>query len=125
MEEHGGGVVLVITLLFFGAGGHVNTSGILNLLAFGVQHPLPTELHVSSSSITFLTLLFITSLVVVVVVPTEEEVEEVEEEEEVTVAQYSQLGLSIVVVSCSFFFLPSSFCHFILVVLVEAAGAIS
>ncbi|PNX88417.1 hypothetical protein L195_g044521, partial [Trifolium pratense] len=28
------------TLLFLGAGGHVNISGILNLLAFGVQQPL-------------------------------------------------------------------------------------
>lgn len=33
LEEH-----VMETLLFLGAGGHVETSGILNLLPFGVEH---------------------------------------------------------------------------------------
>jgi len=35
-----------VTLLFLGAGGHVSTSGILNLLPFGVEQTLE---HISSS----------------------------------------------------------------------------
>lgn len=42
---------LDVTLLFLGAGGQVKTSGILNLLAFGVEHPLEQ----TSSSLSFST----------------------------------------------------------------------
>lgn len=45
---------VMATLLFLGAGGHVETSGILNLLPFGVQH---VSSSLSSST------LFITSFV--------------------------------------------------------------
>jgi len=37
-------------LLFFGAGGHVSTSGILNLLAFGVAQPLEQSSPLPSSA---------------------------------------------------------------------------
>lgn len=39
-----------VTLLFFGAGGHVKISGILNLFPFGVQHPFLLLASSSSSS---------------------------------------------------------------------------
>jgi len=65
LEEH----VMGRTLLFLGAGGHVETSGILNLLPFGVEH-ISSSFWSSSSPFTSL-------------VP-----EEKEEEEEVEVVDF-------------------------------------
>lgn len=50
-------VQLGVTLLFFGGGGQVRSSGILNLLPFGVEHPLEQTYSSSSSFSTILILL--------------------------------------------------------------------
>lgn len=47
LDEHDDVIVVVVVIfLFLGAGGHFSTSGILNLLPFGVEHTLE---HISSS----------------------------------------------------------------------------
>jgi len=84
-------------LLFFGAGGHVSTSGILNLLAFGVAQTLEQTPSLPSSS-TF-------------VKPCSWELEE---------AVACSHGL-VIDLCC---FVSSSFCHLIWVVVIED-GAIS
>lgn len=67
MDKH---TPLEVTLLFLGAGGHVNTWGILNFFAFGVQQPFDEDITFFSVSSTMLR----SSLTTTSVFSTEEEV---------------------------------------------------